>query len=213
MTTQATLQADINTWMARSDLTSPAATFIRKVEAEIARKVRVKAQETSVVISATSGVFNTTTDGPGGVDLRVLKVIALALSGDRGLPMEEVAPPVIRTVEFSGQTGRPRRFSQEGCSILFEPRPDATDPTEMVLVYFRRFDALVSSADTNWLLQNHYDVYLNGALKHAAKFVQDWESMQVYSDDFERAIAELKIDQNRARRANNFMGTDRRFTP
>ena len=213
MTDLATLRADINEWTSRNDLTTPSSTIIRMAEAEFARKIRLKAQERSTTITVDSGVYNTTTDHPSG-DLRILKVIVVAFPGGRQLPIKEVSPVTLRTVDFTAETGRPRIFAQEGCSLLFSPRPDTgTATVDLILSYFERFATLSMDADTNELLTNHYDLVLNCALSHAAKLLQDWESESMYRGYFEKAVEELRIDQNRARRGNNFMETTRRFTP
>ena len=213
MTDRATLQADISEWMSRNDLNTPASTIIRMAEAEFARKIRTKAQERSTTITVTSGVYNTTTDHPSG-DLRILKGVVLAFPGGRQLPIKEVSPVTLRTVDFTAQEGRPRVFAQEGCSLLFSPRPGiGTASEDFVLSYIERFAALVNDTDTNYLLTNHYDLVLNCALSHAAKLLQDWESEAQYRRYFQEAVAELTLDQNRNRRMNNFMSTQRRFTP
>lgn len=212
MTTLATLRSDIGEWLSRSDVATPAATMIRMVEAEIARRVRHKSQERSVTITVTGPSYNTTTDHPSG-DLRVLKVISLSFPDGRQLPIQEVSPVTIRNVDFSAETGRPRRFAQEGFNIIFAPRPTATTTSEFDMVFFQRFPELVLDTDTNDLLTQHYDLYLNGALRQGAKLLQDWEAMAIFQAEFDKIIREIMVDQNRARRANNFMGTRRPRSP
>lgn len=46
-------------------------------------------------------------------------------------------------------------------------------PAAFTFVYYKRFDALVSDADTNWLLENHPGIYLYSALIEAYAHIKD----------------------------------------
>lgn len=208
MTTRSILAADIDEWMSRNDLGTQATTIIRMVEAEIARKVRHLSQVQSTSITATSGSFSLVTP----TDFRVQKIISLSLRTIQSRPeLEEQPPAVLRASNEVTLNGIPIRFAVEGCNILFAPNPDTS--TELFMVYYERFAALVSNGDTNDLLTNHYDLYLYGALAHAAELTQDHQQADRYRGMFEAKIEELHLDQNRYRRTQHYQASALRNAP
>ena len=211
MTTYGTLRADIDEWTSRDDLSgSPAVTAIRMVEAEIARRVRHTSQEFSTTITVTGQSFNLETP----TDFRVQKIRSLSLNISGVRPqLEEHAPAALRaSVQWTLQ-GTPTKFAQEGCNLLFGPAPEPSPGVEMFMVYFQRYAAMTQDSDTNILLQENYDLYLAGALKHAFRLAQDLEQSRLYGADFELILQQVKLDQNRRRRSSNYLPSARPIAP
>lgn len=69
--------------------------------------------------------------------------------------------------------GFPRYFTQEGNDIRLWPAP--TSAKSGTLFYYEALPALTSTNEYNWLLENHPDVYFEGALFQAYKFMPDAE--------------------------------------
>ena len=62
-----------------------------------------------------------------------------------------------------------------------------------------RFPALVNPTDTNWLLTNHYDIYLYAALRAASEYIQEDTLEDRYQAKYDRAIEQQNRHENRKR--------------
>ena len=187
MTTQAILTADINLWLARSDLSSRAASFIRIAEAAINRTVRVKAMETSTDLTITD------TETPLPADF--VELIALANRGE--MPFQYRTSLELRSRREIDDLDRTQVFTIENNSLVF---PRAHDPAiELELVYLARFAPVVEPEDTNWLLTNNYDIYLYLTLSAASDAKQDAARSSKFMDMARAAIKELhRADSRRS---------------
>ena len=75
----------------------------------------------------------------------------------------------------------------------------------MQLTYYASIDALSDSNTTNFVATTHPDVYLYGALKHASIFLMEDERVPLFSQQFEKALEEMRMQQEKAEFAQ-FMG-------
>lgn len=191
MTTRLELLNAVQDWLHRSndvDLVAALATILRNVESRFAREVRHSSQE---VVSQL-----TITGRSGALPTDCLHVRSLSLSSGEARQLDQVTAEVLR--EGPGWTGGglPRQFALSGRSIYLAPVADATTGTTFDLVYFARFPALVNDADTNYLLTNHFDLYLYAALAEAAQYVQDREArleFEAQYQDVRRNLEEQDI--------------------
>jgi len=188
MTTHATLKTDVAGFLLRSDLSSDIATFVRLGEARIARRVRVRAQETTTSLSVTSS----TTALPS--DYLAMRSVTADVSYKRTLDM--LTPETIREAAVWDNGGDAKAYSIEGSNIVVAP---AQTNLDLDIVYFAKFAALSDDADTNWLLTNAYDVYLYAVCEAGAIWLQDEMKEAKYSALFEKAVAELEESEKRAR--------------
>jgi hypothetical protein len=75
----------------------------------------------------------------------------------------------------------------------------ASDPLTVVVNYYKRFAALVNDNDTNWLLQNHFNVYLYATLRAAAEYIQEDALEDRFLNKYDGAIGKLTKHENRKR--------------
>ncbi len=88
------------------------------------------------------------------------------------LPKLSYSPPQdfwLRT--FALSEGTPTDFTIEGDVIFF--RPVSTASMTVRLLYYRKYTALSSDSDTNWLLNNARGLYLYAALLEASPYIED----------------------------------------
>lgn len=188
MTDHATLKSDVASFLLRSDLSSDIATFVRMGEARIARRVRVRAQETTTTLNVTS----TTTALP--TDYLAMRSVTADASYRRALEM--MTPETIRESAVWDDSGDAKAYSIEGTNIVIAP---AQTSLTVDIVYFARFAALSADDDTNWLLTNAYDVYLYAVCEAACVWLQDEMKQAKYASLFEGAVAELEKAEKAAR--------------
>ena len=180
MTTRLELLNAVQRWLHRSndvDLVTDQSLLLRNVEARFAREVKHSSQETTTQI--------TITGRSGALPTDCLFVRSLSLTSGDWRQLDQVTAEVLREGPWWNNGGSPRMFNISGRSIYLAPAADATTGTVFDLVYYARFPALVNDADTNYLLTNHFDLYLYAALAEAAQYVQDREMRLEFESQFQ----------------------------
>lgn len=192
ITSYATLQTEVLNWLNRSDLTAEVKTFISLAEASMKRRLKTRHKTRySLSFAADDGDIDLPTDNAGAYSLYITSPVAYAGQVDT-CPPDKLFDN--RRVN-NGITGRPILGAVVGDELLISPIPDQTYSAELV---YEGFSALSDSTTTNYVLTNYPDVYLYGALVHSAPFLVDDERIQVWERQFEKAMRELELAQERA---------------
>ena len=189
LTTYSELKSAVGSWLNRSDLDSNIPDFISLAEASFNRVLRTRNQ----IKRATSSISTQFVTQP--TDLLELYNIQLNTSPVRRL--EQVSLTKIDELkEGSSQTGKPLYFSITGADFELYPTPDTTYTLE--LVYYSSIPALTDTNDTNFLLSNHPDIYLYGALVQAEPYLMNDERIGVWGALLGKAIEELRVSDERS---------------
>lgn len=161
ITTYAELQTEIGDWMARNDLSGKATTYIQLAEARLNRKL--KPVETSATLAATPSS-------------REIDISSLSMAEPVGLFLttggHEVQVPPFRsgTFAYSDTTGRPDNYAIADDEVVFNRPADQAHTFRFV---FKQRFALSDSATTNWLLDNHPDIYLAASIVWGKAYISD----------------------------------------
>lgn len=182
------LKTSIASWVNHGAATASIPDFVTLAEAEIRRDVRVMAMESMVTGVLVGGEIALLADY---LDARRFVV--------NGLPCDYITPEEYQDQTF--QQSRENCYTRIG-STLYVINGGAQSYS---LIYRAQFDALAVDADTNWLLTNAPDVYLFGALKHAAIFLKDAAAAQGYEGVYQAA----KDKTNSADKAGLIQGSMR----
>lgn len=188
MTTHATLKADIATYLARDDLSSIIPTLITLCESDIQADVRCRAMETAADLTLTGQSVSV----PSGF----LGVRSLYYDDATYRPLTFVPSDEFWESQYSALAGIPAWYTIQGDTIYIGPY--VTSGTAK-LNYSKAFDALSADADTNWLLTNHYGVYLYGALQHAKAYIEDDEQAAKWGQFYGQAVARVNQEAKRSR--------------
>lgn len=205
MTTFGQLKTDTDSFLARDDIaTSPndIAAITRLAEAEIAREVRVMAMERNTTLAAAGRQ----TVAPA----RFLEARYLGLDSNKQPRIEYMTPEVIRkepawssgsTISFYTIEGLIGNEDETLNDVYFTwaPAGSVATPTDVELGYFARWLAFDQDPDTNWLLTEHYDIYLWAMLKAAGIFLQEEGLINRYGSEFVAAKSALAKAENRKR--------------
>jgi hypothetical protein len=81
---------------------------------------------------------------------------------------------------------------------IIELVPPAVDDITIDMVYYGKIPALSTANTTNWLLTKAPDVYLYGALTHAAPFLMDDQRMAVFSQIYLARVQSLQDESQKA---------------
>lgn len=182
------LKTAVGSWVNRSNLTAKIPDFIALAEDRIARDTRIRPldQETSAAITINAQTVSFATAGISD------------FLGARRFYQNNSSHPKLAYMpseafwETAGawQTGTPQYFTIEGSGLSFAPAPDTTYTGR--LLYWKRWAALSADADTNWLLQNHRELYLAGALIEAAVYRSDESAALRWAAVFDDAAEQLE---------------------
>jgi len=191
MPTYADLKTDVIDWMARGELSGSAGKFIMLAEAHLNREI--PAVELDTVLAGTPDSRD--------LDISALSVespISLFLidpntSGE--LELTEKAPG---TFAYQDISGRPRYWAKSGDTIRFDC---PVDQPYGFRFWFRQKFALSDAAPTNWLLTNHYDVYLAASIVWGGVYVRGQALAATHTAILDSAIPSLKTSIARSKRA------------
>lgn len=182
----AELQTAIASWLARDDLTTYIPDFITLFEATAARKLRVRAMETTASI--------TTTSGSGALPSDFLQVRRLTWTGSTPVELAYVHPTYLRGLYPSTDSGTPSHYTLEASSVVIRPTDDTTT---LQLLYYAKTGALSSALQ--WLFNNHPDAYLFGSLAEAHGFNVDMNQLATWKARRDEVFEEIQTQEFRSR--------------
>jgi hypothetical protein len=175
----AELKAAVADWLERADLTLRIPDFIALAEASMNRGLRVRrmiARSTATMDSAFSAV---------PADYLDAKSLVLG-DGTTSWPLDVVPPETAASYALGGQIGKPLFYSVLGDEFQIYPAPDRAYGA--TLTYYARLPKLSDANPSNWVLADHPDAYLYGALLQAGAYLRDAEALQTASAGYAAAI-------------------------
>lgn len=163
------------TFLNRTNLTSLIPYFVQLCETKIAygdksgpvpiEPLRIRAMESHQTATVSSQYI--------ALPDNYLQSRRFYLQGDPVKELTYIVPDLYWKTFVSSNTGEPTRFTVEGENFVFGPIPDASYTAD--ILFYQKFAALSADADTNWLLQNAFGVYLNGTLAEAFRYARNDE--------------------------------------
>lgn len=201
MQTFAALKSSIADFLDRQDLTAVIPTFVALAEADMARKVRAIPMETR---------FTATLDAQySALPADWLETISIRINGaDKRLVLASLAEIADLRARSDDEAGEPTHYAHVAGGLELYPTPDETYTAE--LVYYAKPTALSADASNNWLLTNHPDAYMYGALIHSAPYLKDDPRIEVWASLYTNAIASINQASQDAKHSGT--GLRLRFT-
>lgn len=190
------LVAAIGRWLNRADVEPSIPDFIAMAEAQINRRL-TGAGVTSARQRATAIVDSEYAAMPADF----ARPVSVRLS--TGARVETISLESLETLKsaWPDETGAPRYMSLVGgeTPLRFWPTPDAAYTVE--LTYQARLEPLGADEATNWVLSDHPDVYLYGALAQSAPFLGEDARLATWSALYGAALDDM-IEAEAARRGS-----------
>jgi len=168
-------------------------------ESQLARNLRLSIQETSVTLSFDGREEDLPADF---LELRNVFIDDNVRHTEYMTPQalrESAAWSSGRVGQFYTLEGNPTVPTDARTKMVLANEGSATAPTSVEVLYYARLPALVDDPDTNWLLVNHYDVYLYAALRAACEWIQEDILEDRYAGKLAAAIEEMSKYENRKR--------------
>ena len=181
------MQSAIADYLNRADLTAQIQTFIQFCEADLNTRLRSR----EMIVNATA-----TSDGQFvALPSDWLEAINMMIVGGQS-PLRYITPDEADTI-IKAQTYTSTRFYSMTTGVI-ELVPPAVDDITIDMVYYGKIPALSDANTTNWLLTKAPDVYLYGALTHAAPFLMDDQRMAVFSQIYLARVQSLQDESQKA---------------
>ena len=203
ITTYQELQDHIANTLIRSDLTTVITSFIQLAEAGFKRDKRFRKL-------TDRGNFSVSADGStlpsdfqsleswyhnGPTFYGPIKVVNSDMIGH------------LKGNKFGGVPGTPAFASIVDGTARYAPEPNDTFITQML--YWRKVAPLSTTNTTNWLLDDHPDIYVYGSLVHSAPYLKDDNRLPMWQELLNAAVEQL----DDATEEEMFSGTLHRSIP
>lgn len=173
-------------WLDRDDLTERVPDFIRLAEARFRRVIRNPQREVDLAISLSG-----TTPLPSGFD----GARSLTCPDLLAPTIDQVTPEVFR--ERTRYAGERSVFAIIAGNIEIAPAP--TTPISAKLIYNATIPALGIGNQSNWLLEDHPDIYLFATLLQAEFYNWNDERLPIMKGAVDEFLGELE-EQGKRRR-------------
>ena len=200
--TYANLQASIANFLNRDDLASQIPDFITLAEARFNRELRVNDMLKRDYIAASAG----TADLPDDWLQHVSVVVANNSTVREAL--DYVSPEEYNDLVNDNLTGAPRYYTIIDRSLMVLPYD--TSSVDIDIFYYGKIPALSSTNTTNWLLKRSPDLYLYASLIQAEAYLQNDERVGLWAAGADKALADIKMESERARRPQGALAARRR---
>lgn len=189
ITNYTTLVSTVADYLNRQDLTAQIPTFIQFAEADMNTRLRTK----DMIIRATC----TNDDEYVRLPIDFLEAINLQIVGGKS-PLRFITLDEADIVNARQEYTAPTFYSLMNGAIELVPAPATGSDVEIEMVYYGKISALSEANQTNWLLTKAPDVYLYGALVHAAPFLMDDQRISVFGSFYSQRIEALNDESQKS---------------
>ena len=191
------LQQDIADWLVWPDLNPYIPTFIRMAESRFNRVLRTK----EMISRAKAVTENQYVPLPA--DWLMAKNVQRQTDGKAlsYMTLEELDAYRFKITQGDIHPQGPEHYTFVGDTLELAPSPTEESPVTIEMAYYRKIPALSDDIvfSSNWLLAEHYDVYLYGSLIHSAPFLKEDARIPVWKELADAALMELNLAEASAR--------------
>lgn len=187
ITNYATLQSTIADYLNRADLTSQIQTFIQFAEADLNTRLRDRQMIVRAEATSDEEYVQLPSDW--------LEALNLQLVGGMS-PLRYITLDESDIVNSTRALTSPTFYSLMNGAIELVPPPASNVDIEMV--YYGKIPSLSDAAPSNWLLVKAPDVYLYGALTHAAPFLMDDARIQTFGQIYLARVQSLQDESQKS---------------
>ena len=195
ISTYSELKTAIADFLNRDDLTSIIPTFITLAEAQINRDVRHFNMENRANAEASAQYLDRPSDWVETIRIHITS------GGTRNLELLSAASMADKRQGSENIGGIPKYYRHAERGFELYPTPDGTYDVE--LLYYQKIPALSDANTANWLLEDHPDAYLYGALIHTAPYLAEDARVGVWAQLYSAAVSRI----NQSSKDASYSGT------
>lgn len=189
------LKAAVADWLNRTDLSARVPDFIALTEASLNRDVRTREMISTTTVNTVAGADTV------ALPDAVTEVRNVVVQTSTPVVLESVPSQVIDQRYGVAVSGVPLAYSVVGSNLRLGPTPDGVYALEVT--HYGPIEALSDAAPSNWVLTNHPDLYLYGALVQASPYLGDDARVQTWAALYSRALEMVDAADNRAQWAGS----------
>ncbi len=186
ITNYTTLQSAIADYLNRQDLTSQIPMFIQFAEADLNNRLRCREMIKRATAESDEEYVELPSDWIEAINLQIV--------GGKS-PLRYVTLDEADRLNSAQVYTDVHNYSLMDGAIELIPAP--ADSLEIEMVYYSKLPAL-STNSTNWLLAKAPDVYLYGALSHAAPFLMDDQRLPTFSTIYLQRVEALNLEAQKS---------------
>ena len=187
LSTYGELKTEVAAALHRNGLSDRIPGFIQFATARLNRNVKSPRFETSATLAFTAGIATRPTNFRAAISL-----------SNGTTEYKAVTAADMRAIQQSGNRPDPNIYTIAANQIRLLP----ADTVSTTLVYTAKLADFVADSDTNWILQDYFDIYLVASLAEARRFVLDDQRLVAYE---QMTIA--RIDELNRNELRNFENT------
>jgi hypothetical protein len=175
------LVTTVESYLARSDLTSIIPTFVMLAQQRISRDLRTREMLKVATTTATDGTVELPTD--------FLEMRELHFQGNPPITLEYQSPDKFFRNQVTTTSGLPYYYTIIGYEFQFAPVPDSAQVLQ--LLYYAEPTFISSTVPSNLYLANYPDALLYAALAEAEPYLMNDERITVWASMYDRAISNI----------------------
>jgi len=187
ITNYATLKSTIADYLNRADLTSQIETFIQFAEADLNTRLRCREQIVRAEATSSAEFVQLPADWLEAINLHIV-------GGQQ--PLRYVTLDEADIINKEQIYTAPHFYSLMNGAIEIIPEP--ADDIDIEMIYYAKITSLSDVNTTNWLLTKAPDVYLYGALTHAAPFLVDDQRIPVFAQIYIARVQALQDESQKS---------------
>jgi hypothetical protein len=190
ITDYASLQSELQSWLwNRSDVVARIPVFIQLCEAQMNRRLqsRLSIVRTSITIFGETLAVPADFAGPISILLQIDPLTELGFVTPDGLNLRQNGAG-------ASDSANPDSYTVEGATFRFYPIPGAS--VGALLTYRQKIPALSNTNTSNWILANHPDAYLYGALMQSAPWLRDDPRVALWQQAFGQILEDIQTNSD-----------------
>jgi len=184
ITNYTTLKQAIADWVNSPEIEQTSDQLIQFVEADLNTRLRCREMIVRATTNNSDEFVKLPTDWLEGINLQI--------QGGQS-PLRYITLDEADIINASNTYTQTRFYSLMNGAIELVPPP--SDYITVEMIYYAKIPALSDSVATNWLITKAPDVYLYGAMAHAAPFLKDDPRIATFSQMYLARVQSL-IDES-----------------
>lgn len=182
------IKTDIADWLNRSDLSTQVDYFLLGGQNRMYRDLRIRAMETSLSGTISSGVVALPSD------YIALKHSYLS-STDPYTPLTRKSPQwIYEHYPTRAADGKPLYIAREGSNFIFGPYPDSG--YTVAGIYYARLAALSGTNTTNWFTANAPELLLFASLTMAEPYLKNDPRLDLWESEYQKIVAAIQKEED-----------------
>ena len=187
ITSYATLQSEIASWLNRDDLTAIIPTFIQFVESDVNSRLRHQKMVVRAQATSDQEFVQLPADWLEAINIHII---------DGAQPLRFVTLDEADRINKQQIITQPSFYSIMDDALEIIPAP-ATD-IDIEMIYYGKIPALSVSNTSNWLLVKAPDLYLYGSLVHASPYILDDQRVGLFANMYNSRLESLGLESDKA---------------